>query len=378
MSRAIRGNVLMTVLANGVPVPGPTDVVIFHVGGDGSIGPVEALFEAAPDHMIIVVFEIRDDASPFVVVPAPYSTKQFKVRVNRAIDEKTATTDFHVTTLPMSSSLFKPSPMAVKEDAGYYHCKTWGENCVIEKTVSVKTSSIAEVIAELGLPPPDVISIDAQGAELGILKGCGSHLDRALAVVSEVEFSEIYHRQPLFDEQMALLGPKGLRLVNLFNSQIWHPTSRMPGNGFLTVAEAVFVKYFHALESGEEHPLRGYADMRAASTPELVKASIVAVGFRLLSYAAKIAGFLKAERDDYHTYLSDTVPLQMAFMAADYLAQHQHRFDKDLDFFLNAMKIPESPNLKHSVPDTSVKQWAETKQRMADTLARQAEKNKST
>ncbi len=365
----------MTMQINGMPIPGPTDVVVFHIGGDGSIGPVEALFEAVPDNLTIVVFEIRDDVQPVVVKRASYSDKQFRIKVNRAIDERSGVKDFHITTLPMSSSLFKPSPMAINEDAGYYHCKTWSENCTIEKTISVKASSIADVIAELSLPPPDVISIDAQGAELGILKGCGPYLDRALAVVSEVEFSEIYHRQPLFDEQMALLSPRGLRLVNLFNSQVWHPTSRMPGNGFLTVAEAVFVKYFHAFGPEEERPVRGYADMRATSTAELVKACIIAIGFRLISYAAKIAGFLKAERNDYQAYLKDVVPLQMAFMAAESLAEHKHRIDSDLDFFLKLMKIPESPNLRFGVPDTSVKQWAETKKRFAD---KEAEEEAST
>jgi len=64
-------------------------------------------------------------------------------------------------------------------------------------------------------------------------------------------------------------------------------------------------------------------------------------------------------------------------MAADYLAQHQHRIDTDLDFFLTAMKIPASPNLKHGVPDTSVKQWAETKQRHADARAAQQAEQKN-
>jgi FkbM family methyltransferase len=360
-------------LENGMPVPDPVDVVVYHIGGDGSIGPVEAVFEAAPDNITVVIFEIRHDAAPFTVKKAPYSDKQFKISVNRAIDERAAVKDFHITTLPLSSSLFKPSPMASTEDAGYYHCKSWAENCTVERTIEVTTSSLADVIAELNLPPPDVISIDAQGAEFGILKGAGQHLDRALAVVSEVEFSEIYHQQPLFDDQMALLSPKGLRLVNLFNSQVWHPTSRMPGNGFLTVAEAVFVKYFHAFDSDVERPARGYSDMRAASTPELVKACIIAVGFRLMSYAAKIAGFLKAERTDYQMYYDDVVPLQIAFIAADYLAKHQHRMDTDLDFFLNAMTFPTSEHLKYKVPDTSVKQWEETKKRIAKARNREAQ-----
>lgn len=208
----------------------------------------------------------------------------------------------------MSSSLFKPSPMASSEDPGYFHCRTWGENTRIEKTISVQTSSIERIIDDLGLPPPDVISIDAQGAELGILKGAGRHLENVLGVVTEVEFSEVYHKQPLFDDQMALLSPHGLRLVNLFNSQVWHPMPRMRGTGFLTVSEAVFLKYFFAFAPGEERPLRGFADMRLMTTTTLLKTCMIAMGLRMVSYAVKIAMFLKSERSDYQG-LADSVPV---------------------------------------------------------------------
>jgi len=351
----------------GLPRPGPVDLVVYHVGGDGSIGPVEAVIEACADNVMLVIFEIRDDKTPLVVKRAAYSNKQHKIKVNRAIDEKTAVRDFHVTSLPLSSSLFKASPMAVTEDPGYYHCQTWADNTRITKTISIKTSSIAEVIAELKLPPPDIISIDAQGAEFGILKGTGPHLANALGVVSEVEFSEIYHQQPLFDQQMTLLSPHGLRLVNLFNSQVWHPGPRMRGNGFLTVAEAVFVKYFHAFAPGEEKPLRGYADMRTATTQTLLKTCMMAMGFRLLSYATKIAGYLKAERSGYESLLSNVPTLEMAFRLAGYVAQNKNLVSKDLDIFIKSVTFPESINLKYPVPDTSVQQWEETKKRLAGT-----------
>ena len=334
------------------------------MGGEGNIGPIESVIEAAPNSVMVVIFEIRDDQTPFVVEPAPYSATQVRIKVNRAVDEKSAVRDFYITNLPLSSSLLKPSPMAMTEDPGYFHCKTWGDNCRIEKTISANITSLADIIDELGLPPPDVISADAQDAELGILKGAGRYLDNVLGVVTEVEFSEIYHKQSLFDEQMALLSPCGLRLVNLFNSQVWHPGPRMRGHGFLTVAEAVFVKYFHAFGAGEEHPSRGYADMRLASTPELVKACTLAMGLRLLSYAVKIADFLKAERSDYQGYVEAVPVLQVAFTLSDYVARNLHLMNGKFDIFVDAIQFPDSHNLKYPVPDTSALQWIETKKRL--------------
>lgn len=348
-----------------MPKPGPVDLVVYHIGGEGNIGPVEAVIEATADNALLVIFEIRDDKSPFAVKKAAYSDKQFKIKVNRAVDEKSAQRDFHITSLPLSSSLLKPSPMAEPEDPGFYHCTSWAENTTVVKSIPVKTTSIADVIAELGLPPPDIISIDAQGAEWGILKGAGAHLANVVGVVTEVEFSEIYHHQHLFDDQMALLTPHGMRLVNLFNSQIWHPGPRMKGNGFLTVAEAVFVKYFHEFSADGERPRRGYAEMKAASTPVLLKTCMVAVGFRLLSYAVKIAAFVKKERNDYQALVAGVPALEIAFTLADYVANHGHLFKGDLDIFIKAVQFPDSINLKYPVPDTSVQQWAETKKRFA-------------
>lgn len=120
-----------------LPPVGPLDVVVYHVGGDGGIGPIETLFETSPDNSLLVIFEIRDDDAPLVVEKSRYSHKQHKIKVNRAVDEFNATKDFHITNFPMSSSLFKPSPMASSEDPGYFHCRNWGENTRIEKTISV-------------------------------------------------------------------------------------------------------------------------------------------------------------------------------------------------------------------------------------------------
>ncbi len=346
-----------------IPIPGPVDVVVYHVGGEGGIGPVETAFEAAADNVMLVVFEIRDDKVPFVVQQAKHSPKQFTIKVNRAVDAQEAEREFYVTDHPLSSSLYKPSPMASSEDPNYFHCLTWGDNTTIKKTIKVHTTSIEAVIDELKLPPPDVISSDAQGAELSILKGAGRFLPNLLGAVTEVEFSEIYHRQPLFDEQMALLSPLGLRLVNLFNSQIWQPGPRMRGTGFLTVAEAVFLKYFHVFGPDDERPARGYAEMKDASTEALMKTIILAMGFRLLSYAVKIATFIKAERSNYQQHIDNVPVLKSAFALADFVAENRHQMSEKLDFFIDTITMPESRHMTYMVQDTSSIQWEDLKKR---------------
>ncbi len=337
----------------GMPKIGPTSIVIYHVGGDDGIGPVGAIFDAAPN-AVLVTFEIRDDAKAVLVEGNSENPLQVRIKVNRAVDEGKATKEFYVTTFPKSSSLFKAAPMARSEDPGYHFCQTWGENTQIAKTITVQTSSIEQIIEELNLPAPDVISIDAQGAELGILKGSGRYLsDKALAVLTEVEFSEIYHHQPLFDEQMSLLSTNGFRLVTLFNSQVWHPMTRMGGTGFLTAAEALFLKYFFAFTDGEERPKRGYADMRSASTSVLLKTCIIAMGFRMVSYAVKIAKFIRTERTDYKSLVNAEPMLGKTFAALEYYEKYESLPDRSLDYFVDAIEFENSSYLRRPVPDTN-------------------------
>ena len=344
-----------------LPKVGPVDLVLYHVGGDGGVGPIGAVLEVIPN-AILVTFEIRDDARPVLVETNAEHPQQVKIKVNRAVDEHRATREFYVTNQPKSSSLFKPSPMAKSEDPGYPHCQSWDDTTQIVKTLSVQTSSIEQIINELGLPPPDIISSDAQGAELGILRGAGAYLDNALAVVSEVEFSEIYHRQPLFDEQMALLSPKGFRLANILNSQMWHPMTRMKGMGFLTAAEALFVKYFFNFAPNEERPNRGYVDMRWVPTTTLLKACLVAMGFRLASYAVVIAKFIKAERNDYKQYVDSSFMLKRTFDILAFFEQHKNDPNRSADYFIDTLHIPDSVYLRNGVPDTCAIQRALFKQ----------------
>jgi len=333
-----------------LPKLGPLDIVVYHVGGDDGAGPIGALFEIIPN-AVLVTFEIRDNANPLTVTGGD-KNQQIRIKVNRGVDDGGGTKEFYVTKHPKSSSLFKPAAMAQSEDPGYPHCRTWDENTEIIETLNVETSSLAQIINEFGLPAPDIISSDAQGAELRILNGAGTYLENALALVTEVEFSEVYHRQPLFDDQMAFLTPKGFRLVTVLNSQVWHPIARMPGTGFLTVGEALWVKYFHAFAEGEARPARGVADIRSASTITLLKMCLIAMGFRMISYAVKIAKYIENERNDYREHVASQPVLTRAFSILRTVAEQEQDADRSLEFYFDAIEFPGSDFLRNAVPGT--------------------------
>ena len=101
---------------------------------------------------------------------------------------------------------------------------TWGENCELDHVEEVESVTLDSIVRENILPAPDVLSVDAQGAELRIMKGGERCIaDSVLCVVSEVEFYEIYQGQGLFSDQMNFLSSHGFRFVDLYSKQYWHP-----------------------------------------------------------------------------------------------------------------------------------------------------------
>ncbi len=92
--------------------------------------------------------------------------------------------------------------------------------------------------------------------------------------------------------------------------------------------------------------------MRWVPTTVLLKAILVAMGFRLASYAVMIAKFIKAERNDYQQYVDSTYMLKRTFDILTFFEQHKNDADRSFDFFIDTLQIPDSVYLRNGVPDT--------------------------
>jgi FkbM family methyltransferase len=288
---------------DGAPRPGDDRIVIYHVGGEGDYGPTMRVIKQLAARIHLVVFEARADTTD---AQQSETNNRHGIKTSvifKGIDERAGSADFYVNKFPLSSSLLKSSPIGRLEDPGYPHVHTWGQNTEIHHVIKVDTVSIDDIVASGAVPPPDIISIDAQGAEFRILKGARKALGSALAVVSEVEFSEIYDGQGLFDDQMALLGGDGFRLFNIAGPQFWHP-GPAAGRGFFTVGEAVFLRY--AADLPRLAGKRGYVPFEELSEAQLVKLAAIAYGFGAYSYVFTIMQKLKQRN-----------PAAVAEMAAD-------------------------------------------------------------
>jgi len=317
------------------------DIVIYHIGGEGDYGPGMCILDRMRGHVNLVVFEARSDTADAQQSSTLTREGVPATLINKGIDEFAGVAQLHVNTFPLSSSLLPVSPLSVDENPAYRHCHTWGQNAELDHMITVDTVSIDDIVDAGLAPAPDVISIDAQGAELRILRGAKKALASALCVVSEVEFFEIYDGQGLFDDQMTLLGDAGYRLFNIFNTQYWHP-GPATGTGFLTVGEACFMRYACTHPSGLPGK-RGYVSFDDLSDAQLTRLAGIAVSFNALSYAYTIGTVLRARAPRLIARLAEdpwyhTIP---QLLHAIELNVEQYR--QDPLHFLNAFSITDTP-----------------------------------
>lgn len=256
----------------------PHQIVILHVGGSlGSYGPIDAVLRYFPRQSVVVVFEARECEEDRLMQSRLEANGAHTILVSACISEANGTSPFFINKHDESSSMLRPSPQALDEHIVGYSppgVTTWRQNTEVDRTVTLNTITLGEFTEQQGIVP-DVLSIDAQGMELRIMRGASNVLRHSNCVVSEVEFFEVYSGQGLFHEQMLLLDGYGFRLADLLNSQYWHPGPAC-GEGFFTVAEGLWFKKIDAfLKTSDKNHflLRG------------IKLSALAFAFKRYSYA---------------------------------------------------------------------------------------------
>jgi FkbM family methyltransferase len=105
-----------------------------------------------------------------------------------------------------SSSLLPPS----KEMKNY---TGWLK---FEKTIKVKTQTLADYVEEKGIHGIDFMHLDVQGAELMVLEGAGGIYREIKIIWMEVESVELYKNQPLRSEVESFMTDRGF--VNVLNT----------------------------------------------------------------------------------------------------------------------------------------------------------------
>jgi hypothetical protein len=79
----------------------------------------------------------------------------------------------------------------------------------LQTVTELTTTTLDLFMSENPGNPADFIKIDVQGAELDIFQGGLGALKDVLFIVTEVEFVELYHGQPLFGDVSGFLQEQG-------------------------------------------------------------------------------------------------------------------------------------------------------------------------
>jgi FkbM family methyltransferase len=87
-------------------------------------------------------------------------------------------------------------------------------NDTFTELIEVPIRRLDSLVFEQDLPRPEVLKIDVQGGELGVLIGAGSILDNVQLIQTEVWLMRRYGNQtPLFHEIIDYLSTKGFLLI---------------------------------------------------------------------------------------------------------------------------------------------------------------------
>lgn len=116
----------------------------------------------------------------------------------------------HLTREPACSSLYPPDTRALRHRPDLSCIEPAG-------TATIQLTTIDRWAASAGIEQIDVMKLDTQGSELGILQGGRRMLAGVRMLEVEVEFNEIYRGQPLFGDVDRFLRDRGFVLWRLGN-----------------------------------------------------------------------------------------------------------------------------------------------------------------
>lgn len=111
------------------------------------------------------------------------------------------------------------------------------ERFKIENSITLE----AITLDDLHVDNIDFIKLDIQGGELNALKGGEKTLNNVFGVEVEVEFIELYRKQPLYGEVTQFLSKAGLEFIDFTNIARWE-RDRHRGLGQCVFGDALYLR----------------------------------------------------------------------------------------------------------------------------------------
>tara|TARA_B110000858_G_scaffold116989_1_gene133583 strand:+ start:280 stop:1377 length:1098 start_codon:yes stop_codon:yes gene_type:complete len=160
--------------------------------------------------------------------------------------------DLNLTKFPDASSMFKPNENVLKKYLNH-------ECHEIVKVVTIPTQPLEKILNDK--PAPDFIKVDAEGAELEILKGSHKFLGKnVLGIEVEVQFQKRNIDAPSFSEVNSYIQSYGYQLISLERehwirkNNLWNLNSRPQiiwANCVYLIDEDLFIKKYIELSNND-------------------------------------------------------------------------------------------------------------------------------
>jgi FkbM family methyltransferase len=301
---------------------------IVHIGGgDDYIGPAENLLEIEGIKVNLYLFDIREDSSELILSEVSTNRKNLNCYVIPiGIADQPGILPFNINKFPLSSSFLPPSKKSQNYLPLFPGCDTWVENTLLERQISVKVRTLDMLVKNQVIPSPDFLSMDIQGMEFKALIGAANCLSESvLGVISEVEFSEIYENQGLFQDQSKYLDEKNFRLVELYNKQYWYE-GLASGEGFLTVAEALFLRKLEIDRS---------LDPSFINSPDrLLKLALISMKFGRTGYSFRCMDLLHKSNSSIYSEFLNSGKYKKLFNMIQFIEKNTQNYESNSQYFI--------------------------------------------
>jgi FkbM family methyltransferase len=209
-------------------------ITLVDIGSSGGIAPQWELVR----NLTVIEFE-PDERAPLRRLRADVK----RVVLRTPLWERAAEMDFHLTAKQQASSLFKPNqPVFDRYPAP--------DRVAIQRTSRIQVDTLENQLSQAGIDRVDFIKLDAQGAELNILRGSEDLVARSvIGLEIEVEFLPLYHGQPLFADVDEYVRSLGFELFDLRPTQWKYAEgATMKSRGQLAFADALYFRTFHSID----------------------------------------------------------------------------------------------------------------------------------
>jgi len=179
--------------------------VLLDIGASGEIHPK---WRRIAPYSVCIAFDADQREMGYTVKKSSGYRKLYVYNSIVAAEEQNET-DFYLTRSPFCSSLLQPDQQNLKEWA-------FGGLFEVERTVRLKTATIPQVLAEIGIGKIDWFKTDSQGTDLRLFNSLGEErINRVLVAEFEPGIIDSYLGEDKLWQLMAYMEKKPFWMVSL-------------------------------------------------------------------------------------------------------------------------------------------------------------------